>query len=293
MSSSAAKAAYQRRHNLVARGGAKDAETVEPEPVAPPPPPKGEMTSNGPSATWAQKRKEHVLARSGGGRRPSDAEIAPPPAAAAVAKKASATTEKSWQEKRKDNFLTRSMGVRPPPRKADVAVSAVVFVAKLKRLSLGRTPSPQLKPAPPLQLRPGSIYELSEGEHAGAPGRLVAKVAAMDPADGELAFMRLEGGGRAIVPAMQLRPWTGPEPRGIKEGGLAPMNPALLLSPLSQHPPSVAAPPAASSVPAHDEKPRGELMNAVQRKRGRKRRAERRSRELREGLLHVPEPQHA
>ena len=170
MSSSAAKAAYQRRHNLVARGGAKEAETVEPEPVAQPPPPKGEMTSIGPSATWAQKRKEHVLARSGGARRPSDAEIAPPPAAAAVAKKASATTEKSWQEKRKDNFLTRSMGVRPPPRKADVAVSAVVFVAKLKRLSLGLTPSPQLIPAPPLQLvRPVLLQKMvrsasSDGE---------------------------------------------------------------------------------------------------------------------------------
>ena len=168
---SAAKAAYQRRHGMQPR----PPESSEPRPrlkskegpssateVAFKPPRAG-----GAEKTWAQRRKENILARSGA--RPRDADVAATaiafvsklkvrasvraqrrprratasseasseaasarsrpqlPLASALA--ASTPVQKTWAQRRKENVLARS-GARP--QEADVATTAISLVSKLK-----------------------------------------------------------------------------------------------------------------------------------------------------------------
>ena len=153
--------------------------------------------------TWAKKRKEHLLARSGVTRAEGEetataaiiTDAAPP-------SKPKAPAGKSWEQKRKENLLTR---MKPRGNDADIGLKAVVFVTRLRRLSNSQAASPELYPLPqPRELaRAACGRHLPDpgGRYAGSSGRLVAKVAAMDADDGEMAFARLAtADGRSSLP---------------------------------------------------------------------------------------------
>ena len=314
-----AKSAYQRKHML------PRAQKVDENPTTTDAERRPSLTEDhggiisggggggGQGKTWAKKRKEHLLARSGVTRAEGEetataaiiTDAAPP-------SKPKAPAGKSWEQKRKENLLTR---MKPRGNDADIGLKAVVFVTRLRRLSNSRAASPELYPLPQApassrELHAGDICQIQGGRYAGSSGRLVAKVAAMDADDGEMAFVRLADGGRAIVPAAQLRPLAVCDQEGAATGSnpldAAAATPAdLLLARMvekqamlptpaasgvasSSAAASTAATGLSSSVP--DERRGGDMMNAVQKRRVLKRRAERRSRELRENLFeHVPD----
>ena len=156
MSTKRAKEAYLRKHGLGRRtskedlnysstGGYSSTEEDKPSSTSVP----GSPTKKSSEQSWAQKRKDSVLARATGERTPRAA-VETPSEQLGVALKASIFTAKlkesvrktkgeeaplSWSQKRAEAFK-RTHGVpKAPIEELKVSTTAILFAAKLKRLA--------------------------------------------------------------------------------------------------------------------------------------------------------------
>ena len=208
--SAAAKAAYQRRHNLLPR------QPLEGPSVEEQVPPKvhGTATKSALEKRHARGSKEAYLRRHGlfMPLAPAPASSAPSPALSEEPKPhyvASSSTsssaepgEKTWAQRRKENILARS-GSRPRPKEADIAATALSFASKLKVRARQSAQASAAADASTEPLKPGELCEVTSAKQAGL-ATFVALVDASEGLDESHAFVKMRNGKRAVVPLAHL-----------------------------------------------------------------------------------------